>query len=132
MTWAFETAVRTLWQEARGEPPEGREAVAHTIKNRLSLGKWGHSLASVCLWPKQFSGWNGPSDPNFKTVCLLDDNDATLSALRGVMEKALDGGADPTKGATHYYADYIAAPFWTKGATFCGKFGNQLFYKDVP
>ena len=131
MTWAFDVAARTLCQECRGEPLVGQQAVAWTIKNRLASKRWGNSLASVCLWPAQFSGWRSQKDPNFAYACNLADDDQTLSHMRSVLQVALDGDIDPTGGATHYYATSIPAPYWTSGATPCGKFGNQLFFKDI-
>lgn len=132
MTWAFDVAARTLCQEVRGEPIEGQNAVAWVIKNRLADGRWGHSLASVCLWRGQFSGWYVPSDPNFGYACSLDDNDATLSHMRSVLQVVLDSEIDPTSGATHYFNPVIVkAPAWVEDATPCGKFGRQSFYKGV-
>jgi len=131
MTWAFDVAARTLCQEVRGEPLVGQQAVAHVIKNRLATRRWGNSLASVCLWPYQFSGWR-PADPNFSYACNLPDDDQTLSHMRSVLQVALDSDMDPTGGSTHYVnLNTVAAPIWTHGAIVCGKFGNQTFFKGV-
>ena len=131
MTWAIDVAARTLAQEARGEPAEGQAAVAHVIKNRLLSGRWGKSLAAVCLWRGQFSGWYMPRDPNFEYACSLRDDDPVLVKMRGVMQAAMDSATDPTNGATHYYATSIEAPTWIQGATFCGQIGHHKFYKNV-
>lgn len=138
MDWAFDTAARTLAQEARGEPMEGQTAVAWVIKNRLADGRWGETLASVCLWHGQFSGWWCPrgtpsyQDPNFAYACGLADDDATLSHMRSVLRVALDSATDPTNGATHYFnPSIVKAPAWVQDATPCGKFGRQAFYKNV-
>lgn len=101
------------------------------MKNRLADGRWGKSLASVCLWPYQFSGWRGPKDPNFSYACNLLDDDATLDHMRSVLQSALDGTADPTSGATHYFAVNVPDPAWVDGATYIGQFGHQRFYKNV-
>lgn len=134
MEWNLGTAARTLWQEARGEPLAGQKAVAHVLVNRLRLGKWGQSLDEVCRSEfkgiHQFSGWNR-DDPNRTAASRLPDGDPTLSALTGLIQAALSGEPDPTGGATHYYAETISAPVWTAGATLCGRFGNQLFWKNV-
>lgn len=129
--WALSTAARTMWQECRGEPLEGREAVAHVIKNRLETGRWGPSLASVCLWRGQFSGWYMPHDPNFEGACNLGEGAPALTAMRALIQGAMSGEPDPTGGATHYYADTIPAPAWVEGATFCCQIGHHRFYKDV-
>lgn len=133
MTWALEVAARTLAQEVRGEPPEGQDAVAHVLKNRLASGRWGHTLASVCLWRGQFSGWYVPSDPNFAYACGLPDDDRTLDHMKSVMNAALVATTDPTNGATHYcnLASLVQPPAWITGATHTGKFGHHDFYKDV-
>lgn len=132
MTWAFEVAARTLCQEVRGEPLDGQQAVAYVIKNRLASKRWGDSLATVCLWPYQFSGWRGPQDPNFTYACRLADDDATLSHMRSVLQTALDSQTDPTQGATHYVnLAIVKTPAWINGATHVGKFGHQDFYRGV-
>lgn len=133
MTWAFEIAARTLCQEVRGEPLEGQQAVAWVIKNRLASRRWGDSLATVCLWPYQFSGWRGPQDPNFTYACRLDDSDPTLSHMLSMMQSVMDSKTDPTDGATHYcnLAILKKPPAWIQGAVHVGKFGRQDFYKGV-
>jgi len=129
-TWNELTAARTLWQEARGEPKEGQRAVAHVLWNRVRSGRWGETLASVCLWRAQFSGWS-PIDPNYDGACELADTDVNLQNLLEIVIAAASE-PDPTDGATHYYATSMkAAPAWVIGATFCGQFGNQRFYKNV-
>lgn len=139
MTWSMGTAARTLAQEARGEPIEGQTAVAHVLKNRLASGRWGESLASVCLWHAQFSGWWCPRgvpvyyDPNFAYACNLDDNDSTLSHMMSVMQAAMDSTTDPTGGALFYHASNMAVPpLWASKMRFCGQFGHQTFYSDQP
>lgn len=132
MTWAFEVAARTLCQEVRGEPLEAQQAVAYVLKNRLASRRWGNSLASVCLWPYQFSGWRS-QDPNFAYACSLPDDDATLSHMRSVLQTALDSKTDPTGGAMFYYNPSIVVqpPAWAKDAELVGKIGHQNFYRGV-
>lgn len=136
MDWNLGTAARTLWQEARGEPADGQRAVAHVIVNRMKDGRWGNSLASVCLWRSQFSAW-GPVTPkdknmvaNFTASCDLADNDPALLRLASIITEALSE-PDPTNGATHYFAVSIPAPAWTKDATRCGQFGHHLFFANM-
>ncbi len=132
MSWAFEVAARTLWQECRNQSPEGQTAVAWTIKNRLATGRWGNSLASVCLWPYQYSGWNGPKDPNFVAVCALTDTDLVLCKLRVIMQAVLDSKADPTNGAMWYVnLSIVKKPKWAEGATETAKIGAHTFFKGV-
>ena len=53
------TVALTLYAEARGEPIEGRIAVANVIRNRVRLQKarYGFSPKQVCLKAHQFSCW---------------------------------------------------------------------------
>lgn len=135
MTWALQTAARTLWQECRGETDDGKLAVAWVLRNRLASGRWGQSLASVCLWRAQFSGWYVPSDPNFAYACGLTDDDPMvghmLDILAGVM--SADPATDPTAGALFYHANSMpTSPGWASSMTFLGVHGTQSFYTDRP
>jgi len=127
----MQVAARTLWQEARGENAIGRRAVAHVLANRLKSGKWGATLAEVCLYPFAFSGWN-PRDPNRIAAARLADDDPLLLAFATMIEAACDGtDPDPTNGATNYYAPKVLAapPTWAARMSPCGAFGSQLFFK---
>lgn len=129
--WQLLTAARTLWQETRGEPDEGRRAVAHVIWNRVKSGRWGKTLGAVCLYHAQFSGWLSPKDPNFQASCNLADNDPLLQHLVQILVQT-EAEPDITNGAMWYVADWLnPKPPWTTGATFKGKFGTQLFYSNV-
>lgn len=133
-SWEIGVAARTLAQEARGEPEEGQAAVAWVLRNRLQSGRWGKSLASVCLWRAQFSGWYVPSDPNFAYACGLRDDDPMLVQLVAIIQDVMASlaGADPTSGAMHYYATSMETPPpWVSGAVFCGQIGHHKFYKGV-
>lgn len=131
MTFDEQIACRTLAQESRGEPLEGQQAVAHVLLNRIKDGRWGATLASVCLWRAQFSGWYMPHDPNFAYACGLSDDDPMLAHMLGVLQTALSNPNDPTEGATHYFALSIPEPQWVLGAIQIGRFGNQMFFKGV-
>lgn len=130
-SFSTEVAIRTIWGEARGEPEEGQRGVAHVLVNRQASGRWGKSLAAVCMASFQFSCWN-LNDPNRRQMLELPDENPALTRFREFVFAALAGEPDPTNGATHYYASTMAAPpAWIAGATACGRLGNHLFYRDV-
>lgn len=130
MTFDEQIATRTLAQECRGEPLSGQIAVAWVIKNRLLSGQWGRSLASVCLWRAQFSGWYSPNDPNFAYACDLEDSDPILQHMLQILHGALDAENDLTGGALFYYANSMATPpSWAETMEFCGQFGSQKFFR---
>lgn len=128
---------RTLWGEARGESLAGQVAVAWTIRNRVNDGKakswWGEGYADVCQKPYQFSCWNR-NDPNYvylsgaKPIPFREFAQAQIAADQVLADKV----ADPTGGATHYYATTMPKPpVWTKGAYQTLKLGHHIFFKDV-
>ena len=111
MTFDEHNAGRTLAMEVRGEPPEAQSAVAHVLINRLKTGKWGHTLAAVCLWRNQFSGWAYPSDPNFAYACGLRDDDPVLVKMLGVLHDApcpVLVAPSVTAGTTTWVDDRVA------------------------
>ena len=52
---------RTLYGEARGEGPEGMEAVANSIRNRVHNTNYPPNYTGVIRQPKQYSIWNDPN-----------------------------------------------------------------------
>lgn len=131
MNWDEQIGSRTLYGECRGEPEEGQRAVAHVLWNRVRDGRWGNTIAQVCLAKLQFSCWNA-TDPQREKMAALPDDDATLQKLSAILRAEKDAADDPSRGATHYYADtLIVPPKWAVGATFCRQIGHHLFYKDV-
>lgn len=130
--WDFEVGRRTAWMEARGETAVGWTGVLHVLLNRVKDGRWGKTLAEVCLAPEQFSGWN-TKDPNRIEMARVADNDPLLGAIGDGLDAALSGlMPDPTDGATHYCRfDLDPMPDWTVGATLTRRIGNHNFYKDV-
>lgn len=124
---------RTLFGEARGEYEKtglaAFVAVANVVLNRKESGKYGSSLAGVCLRPWQFSCWN-PSDPNYP---LLTDSDLTHPLLETchTVAKAVAEGLWPdlTKGSTHYHATTIPPPRWAHGQKPTITLGHHIFYR---
>lgn len=116
--------ISTLRGEAASEGLEGMVAVAEVLRNRAMAR--GTTMSEEALRPKQFSFWN-------------DRRAAARWLLRnpGSIEVALDAlevvkvGSDITKGADHYYADYIKAPYWARGAKETARIGRHVFLKGV-
>lgn len=132
----------TLFGEARGEPVEGRIAVANVIRNRVAANRAGFGGASykaVCLKPAQFSCWL-PRDPNLDLLIdagrNLLGNVLPAAVLReclwiadGVMTNSL---LDNTKGSTHYLTAALYAshpPAWALAGAVRGRIGAHLFLK---
>lgn len=130
MIFDLQIAARTLWAEARGEPEDGQRAVAHVIVNRLRSNRWGPTLASVCVWDRQFSSWNN-TDPNRTMLVSLSENDPAVVTFGRYVEEALSRvDPDPTQGALNYYAISIPEPAWAAGKSFT-QIGNHRFVRGV-
>lgn len=131
-----DTLARTLWGEARGEGSGGMQAVACVILNRVAHAKkmngywWGNTILEVCHKPFQFSCWNS-SDPNYRKLLSVDEEDLYFVTARRVATRALLGFLkDPTNGATHYHARTLT-PKWAIGKKPSAVLGRHIFYKLV-
>lgn len=131
MSWDDQIAARTIWAEARGEPEDGQSAVAHVLWNRLRDGRWGKSLATVCLSPMQFSCWNA-SDGQRVRMAALPEDDVTLRKMLTVLFVAERWSPDPSGGALYYFADTIQPPSWAAKMKFLVKIGHHSFFTDKP
>jgi N-acetylmuramoyl-L-alanine amidase len=136
----------TLWGEGRGEPVEGRIAIACVVRNRMraDLGGdgqpdwWGEGYDGVCLAPFQFSCWNR-RDPNYRKLLVLASqphawlDDSVLAENLWIAEGVVGGRLRDRVGqATHYHAAHLTpAPPWTVGAQLVGRVGAHLFYGRV-
>lgn len=124
----LETAARTVYGEARGEPADGQLAVACVIVNRARKGGWwGDTLYKVCRRKWQFSVWN-EGDPNRAKI-----EKASLAVLRPYFDHVLTAlevagtDADPSMGACHYHTPSVA-PRWARGHRPAVTIGNHMFY----
>lgn len=134
-------ATVTLWGEARGEPIEGRIAVACVLRNRVADGRWGDTYTDVCLAPKQFSCWNEGRDANHAAVMVLVEdlkagrfvNDPILKECYWIMQGVMNSIVrDRVPHATHYYAASMREPpAWADDADLVARVGNHLFYARV-
>lgn len=132
-TFDDEIMARTAIGEARGDGDIAMQAVMWTLVNRFTAKRWfsGQSIAGTALKKEQYDCWL-QTDPNYGLITNITAEVSLLTlALRWASAVTKDMIPDPTLGATHYYADSIAAPAWVNGATFTAKIGRQLFYKDV-
>ena len=136
MAYDKQIAAITCYCEASNQSPLARRAVIHVMVNRVAANpaRFGSTIAAVCLKRMQFSEWNGDSidNRNLERAASVADSDAVMLDCAAAYDEVVSGATDPTGGATHFFADSIPAPSWTHQATFCGKIGDILFYKDVP
>ena len=112
----IDAMVRTIYGEARNEPPEGQSAVASVILNRAR--QTGRTPRDIVLEPNQFEPWG-----NAKTRAeleALDPNSRDYQQILANIAPAL-GGQDVTGGADHFYSPTAQSalgrspPAWDNG-----------------
>lgn len=123
--WCLGTA--TIWQEAAGEPYEGKVAVGEVIRRRMRLKYASRgTVASTVLAPMQFSGWNAAS-PIRARSCEAQLESPVVQECKRAWEESETSNLVPD--AVLYHADYVA-PDWAKRVKLVKKIGRHLFYAD--
>ncbi|MEO0560612.1 MAG: cell wall hydrolase [Chloroflexota bacterium] len=101
---ARDIAIRTIIGEAANESPMGQAAVAHVLLNRARDERWPSTVNEVALQPSQFSAWNKGAGGNDLPYKYGPESDL-YKRVGGIYDAVMSGQiADPTGGATHYYA----------------------------
>ena len=105
--------------ESRGEPFEGKIAVASVILNRLSYPEFPKSIEGVIMQKNAFSCVS-----NGRIDIIPDENsyNAVLEAIKGT---------DPTGKAVFFYNPRTATSKWMKNISkkSIKKIGNHVFFK---
>ena len=119
-----------IFFEARGEPYQGKEAVANVIINRMLDERYPNSVCGVVNEHKAFSYTHDglSDDPTEHTG--HQDKIAWVQSQE-IAKEALQGN---TLGltSTHYHTTNVL-PFWAKHYRLDGKVGGHLFYtNDTP
>ncbi len=125
----------TIWGEARGEPIEGKIAVAMVICNRV-MAHYGkaQTYADVCLAKAQFSAWTEEVSQMQQADIELSGGhaDPVLALCEEIARATIAGQlADNTGGANHYLttaALHGNAPAWARGVT-GREIGSQTFMR---
>lgn len=127
----FALAIITIWQEARGEPQAGRQAVGEVVRHRMA--KKNKTVAEIVLAPYQFSGYN-TKDPNRVPSFLLTDDDPIVKLCA---QAWLDSASsNMTEGATLYLSPStlielnLPYPDWAKKARRTVEIGRHEFFVE--
>lgn len=132
----------TLFAEARGEPAEGRAAVAWVIQTRAARRK--QTIQAICLQKNQFSCWWG-ADANSqalfaKAEALLmgapTHADPAWLETANIAHRVLMGTLpDPTSSADHYLTTSLyhspQCPAWAKGMVVTTTIGRHVFLRST-
>ncbi len=129
----------TVYGEARGEPIDGKIAVAMVIRNRVATNYRGKATyAEVCFDPQQFSCWN-PDDVNAAHLKAIAPalsqgiyHDEALRLCQEIADATIGGRlADNTQGANHYLTTALytsAPPTWARQVPVITR-GAQVFLR---
>lgn len=117
-----------IYHEARGEPLQGKIAVAHVVLNRVAASKFPSEVCEVIKQGGerrrhrcQFSWWcDGRSDRPRDVTAWRESLLVALLIRRGATD-------DPTEGALWYHADHVQ-PYWSKIFKKHTKIGRHIFY----
>ena len=128
-------AVVTIYQEAQGEPYEGKLAVAEVIRNRMQK-KYASdgSVSGTVLKAKQFSGWNSV-DPGRVRAAKIDSDDPIVKECIRAWHEA-SAGSNTVHGSVLYLNPKdIEQLGWTypewalpDSATEVARVGNHVFF----
>ena len=117
-----------VYHEAGVDPIEGQLAVALVTVNRAREQK--KEVCQIVFQPKQFSWTNTIKDKTDKLNPNITPKGLSWRQAKNVSKAVLGGKiTDFTQGATHFHANYIKKPSWTKNMTLQGKWGTHYFYK---
>ena len=127
-------AIATIWQEAAGEPYEGKIAVAAVIRNRMNKKYQSDgTVEGTVLADYQFSGWNTDTKDTLRERSMrLDDTDPVVQECQMAWRES--EMRDPTRGSVLYFAPKGAKkiPYWAsaEGVKLAVVIKNHQFYTD--
>jgi len=110
----------TVFFEARGEPEQGKYAVAEVVLNRAESRNL--DVCEVVYEKNQFSwvkGWNG------KVPINKPGWEAAVAIANTTLDK---GGTNYTNGATYFHSKRVK-PRWK--AVYAITIGNHVFYRSL-
>lgn len=125
-TWA----ALTIWQEARGEPYDGKLGVAEVIHTRvLRHFDCDGTVVGAVLGPYQFSGWD-TKDPNRRECAMLDDGDSLFALCRQAWRDVL-AGTSVVPAAVFYYnpSSVPVTPTWATPEKLVRIIGAHHFFR---
>lgn len=119
---ACKKMAKAVVYESRGEPLDGRYAVAWVIRNRVDDERWGSTIEDVIYQRKQFSF---VEDKHLQTPPTEKDWTEALVVAYDVLN---DEVVSPVWDSTHYHTTSVK-PKWAKELELVAQIGNHNFYR---
>lgn len=127
--WYKSALALVVWREARGEPIEGKLAVANVIRNRVEATHLPDQWDDVIERKWQFSSMTAPGDGML--VQWPRDTDPTWIDSMNVAERVFTlAGCDNTGGATFYCNLDVCHPSWSDTYHQTVKIGHHTFFRE--
>lgn len=115
-----------VFQEAEGEPLEGKRAVAEVIQRRTKRKFMSDGTVAGTVFRRlQFSGMNSDSKNRIRSFQIDSSNPNVDDCVRAWHDA--ERGPDIVPGAMHYYNPKLCDPVWARGATVVAEIGNHRF-----
>jgi len=124
-----------VWGEARGEPYDGKFAVACVVINRKNDPRWPDTIEDVILQRLQFSCFNLNDNNHHEVLNAVipsrNWSNMTWRECRSASQLALGRWReDITRGANHYLATWFKKkPSWAVENCITANIGWHIFYK---
>lgn len=120
----------TVFQEAEGEPYEGKVACAEVILRRTKRKFMSDgTVAGTCLRRLQFSGWNDNSPNRIRSLQIDTSNPVVNDCVRAWAEA--EHGSNLAPECLHYFNAHIVNPPWAKDAEVVAVIGNHTFVRGI-
>tara|TARA_R110001592_G_scaffold45033_3_gene144167 strand:- start:132 stop:701 length:570 start_codon:yes stop_codon:yes gene_type:complete len=139
-----------IYHEARGETVRGKFAVAHVTMNRVNSDRFPNTVCNVVYQSQMRTNWKGESVPKrhkcqFSWYCDGKSDAIILRTAEGniikynmnAWEESLKVATavlkhnihDTTYGATHYFNDKLADPYWADHYVQVAVIDNHVFHR---
>jgi spore germination cell wall hydrolase CwlJ-like protein len=129
----LECLARGIYFEARGEPANGRLAVALVILNRVKSKAYPASICEVV-----YQNAHMPNRCQFSFACDGEPDtikergkwrEIVAHADRLLQNQAIAAASNQLWASTHYHAAYVS-PHWASKLISTGRVGKHLFYRQ--
>ena len=139
-----------IYHEARGETAKGKFAVAHVTMNRVTSDRFPNTVCDVVYQSQMRTNWKGESVPKrhkcqFSWYCDGKSDAIIIRTAEGnnikynmnAWEESLKVATavlkydihDSTYGATHYFNDKLADPYWADHYVQVAVIDNHVFHR---
>lgn len=122
----YALGIITVFQEAEGEPYEGKRAVAEVIQRRTKRKFMSDgTVAGTVLKKYQFSGFNSDSGNRIRSFQIDSSDKVVDDCVRAWVDA--ERGPEIVPGCMHYYNPSLCDPMWAHGAKLVAEIGHHRF-----